>query len=255
MTPVRTRRVDRLAVEVYATRGEMGEAAAARAAARVRAALDTGGAARVLFASAPSQIEFLHALAATPGIDWGRVTAFHVDEYLRFPARAPQAFGEFLREHIFDRVHPGTVRFIDGNADPGAEIARYTGLLRAGPIDLACIGVGENGHIAFNEPGDTDFDDPRLVRVVALNDRSRRQQVNDGCFETLDDVPTEAITLTVPAIMRAAAIVCVVPGPSKREAVRQMLRAPVSPDCPASVLRRHADAVLYADAESGAEAP
>lgn len=253
MTAVRTLRVDRLAVEVHATRSEMGQAAAARAAARLRAALDERGGARALFASAPSQIEFLRALSETPGIDWGRVTAFHVDEYLGFPARASQAFGQFLRERIFDRVHPGAVHFIDGNApDPPAEAARYTGLLRAGPIDLACIGVGENGHIAFNEPGDTDFDDPRLLRVVALNDRSRRQQVTDGCFETPDAVPAQALTLTVPAIMRAAAIACVVPGPSKRAAVREMLRGPISPGCPASVLRRHPDAVLYADVESAA---
>lgn len=254
MTPVRTLRVDRLAVEVYATRDELGRAAAARAAARLRSALAAGETARVLFASAPSQIEFLHALADTPGIDWGRVTAFHVDEYRSFPARAPQAFGQFLRGHIFDRVHPGAVHFIDGNAGTAAEIARYTGLLLAGPIDLACVGVGENGHIAFNEPGDTDFDDPALLRAVALNDRSRRQQVSDGCFDRLDEVPAEAITLTVPAIMRAAAIVCVVPGPSKRGAIAEMLRGPVSAACPASVLRRHADAVLYADAASAPDA-
>ncbi|HKX19131.1 MAG TPA: glucosamine-6-phosphate deaminase [bacterium] len=254
MTPVRTLRVDRLAVEVYATRDEMGRAAAARAVARLGTALDITGAARVLFASAPSQVEFLRALADTPGIDWGRVTAFHVDEYLRVPAGAPQAFGQFLRDHIFDRVHPGAVHFINGDAGAAAEIARYTGLLRAGPIDLACIGVGENGHIAFNEPGDTNFDDPALLRVVTLNDRSRRQQVNDGCFAALDEVPAEAITLTVPAIMRAAAVVCVVPGPSKRAAIAAMLHGPVSAACPASALRRHPDAVLYADAESAAEA-
>lgn len=253
MTPVRTLRVDRLAVEVYATRAKMGRAAAARAAARLGDALDTGRTARVLLASAPSQIEFLHALADTPGIDWGRVTAFHVDEYLRFPARAPQAFGQFLRGHIFDRVHPGIVHFIDGNAETATEIARYTGLLLAAPIDLACIGVGENGHIAFNEPGDTDFNDPALLRVVALSEHSRRQQVNDGCFDRLDEVPAEALTLTVPGIMRAAAIVCVVPGPSKRAAIVEMLRGPISTACPGSVLRRHPDAVLYADAASGSE--
>lgn len=253
MTPVRSLRVDRLAVQVYRTREEMGQAAAARAADVLRSALAARGGARVVFAAAPSQIEFLHALAATPRIDWGRVTAFHLDEYLRLPADAPQAFGQFLREHLFDRVHPGTVRFLDGNAaDIDAEIERYAGLLREAPLDLACVGVGENGHIAFNEPGDTDFDDPALLRVVALDERSRLQQVHDGCFETLEAVPAEAITLTVPAIMRAGSVVGVVPGPSKRAALSQMLRGPVSTACPASVLRRHPDAVLYADVEAAA---
>jgi glucosamine-6-phosphate deaminase len=206
--------------------------------------------ARVLFASAPSQIEFLHALGETPGIDWGRVAAFHVDEYLRFPARAPQAFGQFLLEHLFDRVRPGNVWFLDGNAAVIAEIERYGRLLREGPLDLACVGVGENGHLAFNEPNSTDFDDPALLRVVALDERSRMQQVHDGYFDTLDAVPMKAITLTVPAIMAARTIVCVVPGPTKGTALRQMLCGPVSPACPASVLRRHRDAALYADVEA-----
>jgi glucosamine-6-phosphate deaminase len=254
MTPVRSLRVDRLAVQIYRARGEMGQAAAARAAAALRTAVAARGEARVLFASAPSQIEFLHALAETLEIDWGRVTAFHVDEYLGLPAGAPQAFGQFLREHLFGRVRPGRVWFLDGNAAGVAgEIARYTGLLREAPVDLACIGVGENGHIAFNEPGDADFDDPALLRVVALNERSRLQQVHDGCFESLKAVPKEAVTLTVPAIMGAGSIVCVVPGPTKREAIRQMLREPVSTQCPASVLRRHPDAVLYADVDAAAE--
>ncbi|HEV2284391.1 MAG TPA: glucosamine-6-phosphate deaminase [bacterium] len=254
MTPVRSLRVDRLAVEVYRTRDEMGRAAAARAAAALRTAIDSRAQARVLFASAPSQIEFLHALGERPEVDWGRVTAFHIDEYLRLPAGAPQAFGQFLRDHLFDRVRPGRVWFLNGNAaDAAGEIARYADLLREAPVDLACIGVGENGHIAFNEPGDADFDDPALLRVVALNEGSRRQQVHDGCFEALEAVPKEAITLTVPAIMRAGGIVCVVPGPTKREAIRQMLRGPVSTRCPASVLRRHPGAVLYADIDAAAE--
>lgn len=254
MTPVRSLRVERLAVQIYRTRDEMGQAAAAHTAATLRTAIDARGEARALFASAPSQIEFLHALAETPEIDWGRVTAFHVDEYLRLPTGAPQAFGQFLREHLFDRVRPGRVWLLDGNAaDVAGEIVRYTGLLREAPVHLACIGVGENGHIAFNEPGDADFDDPAMLRVVALDERSRLQQVHDGCFEALEAVPKEAITLTVPAIVGAGRIVCVVPGPTKREALRVMLRGPVSTQCPASVLRRHPEAVLYADVESASE--
>jgi glucosamine-6-phosphate deaminase len=254
VTPVRTLRVDRLGVEIYATRSAMGEAAAGRAAAILRGALATHGRARAVFASAPSQNEFLNALAETPGIDWRRVAVFHVDEYRGLPPDAPQAFGRFLRERLFDRVRPGTVWLIGGGArDAAAEIARYSALLSAAPLDLACIGVGENGHIAFNEPGAADFDDPALLRVVMLDERSRVQQVHDGCFEALDAVPAEAITLTVPAIMRAGSIVCVVPGPSKRAAVRAMLRGPVSTVCPASILRRHPDAVLYTDADAAGD--
>jgi glucosamine-6-phosphate deaminase len=254
MTPVRRLRVDELAVEVYATRTEMGRAAAVRAAAVLRGALAERGGARVVFAAAPSQNEFLRALAETPGIDWHRIAAFQLDEYRGVPGHAPQAFGQFLRERLFDRVRPGQVRLIDGNArDAAVEIERYGRLLREGPLDLACVGVGENGHVAFNEPGSTDFDDRAFVRVVTPDERSRLQQVHDGCFETLEAVPTEAFTLTVPAITRAARIVCVVPGPSKRAALRQMLRVPVSPQCPASVLRRHPDAVLYTDVDAAAD--
>jgi len=251
--PVRSLRADRLAVQIYRSRNEMGAAAAAAAAGRLRAAIAERGEARVVFASAPSQVEFLNALAGAADLDWSRVTAFHLDEYLDLPSDAPQAFGQFLRDHLFDRVRPSTVWFLDGTArDVPGELERYARLLRAAPLDLSCVGVGENGHLAFNEPDATDFDDPALVRVVVLDQQSRRQQVHDGCFPALDAVPTQAITLTVPAIVSARAIVCVVPGPTKREAVRRVVRGAVSAACPASVLRRHADAVLCADVEAAA---
>jgi glucosamine-6-phosphate deaminase len=240
-------------VHVYGSRGEMGAAASILAASVLRATIAARGEARVVFASAPSQIEFLHALRDEPALEWRRVTAFHLDEYLGLPAHAPQAFGQFLREHLFDRVRPGTVRFLDGTAhDIRTEMERYARLLREGPLDLACVGIGENGHLAFNEPETTAFDDPELLRVIDLTLASRMQQLHDGCFETLDAVPRQAITLTVPAIMAAGTIVCVVPGPTKREALRRMLCGPVSTVCPASVLRRHPAAVLYADTESAA---
>jgi glucosamine-6-phosphate deaminase len=251
--PIRSFATDRLAVRVYRTRAEMGAAAAAQAASVLRQAIAARGAARIVFASAPSQVEFLHALPAAPSIDWSRVTVFHLDEYLGLPATAPQAFGQFLRQHLFDRVRPGTVWFLDGNApDAAAEIERYARLLREAPLDLACVGIGENGHLAFNEPDTANFDDPALVRAVPLTPASREQQVHDGCFAALDAVPRQALTLTVPAITAAKAIVCIVPGSTKREALRHMLRGPISPACPASVLRRHAAAVLYADVEAAA---
>jgi glucosamine-6-phosphate deaminase len=240
-------------VLVYRDRAEMGGAAASRAAECLRAAVARGGRARAVFASAPSQVEFLHALAAAPGVDWSRITAFHLDEYVGVPSRAPQAFGQFLRAHLFDRVRPSNVWFLDGTADDvSAEMARYAQLLREAPLDLACVGIGENGHLAFNEPGHTDFDDTAALRVVALDERSRLQQVRDARFGALEDVPARAITLTVPSITAAASMVCVVPGPAKRDALRRTIRGPVAPDCPASALRRHADAVLFADFDAAA---
>ena len=179
------------------------------------------------------------------------MTAFHLDEYLDFPSHAPQALGQFLREHLFDRSRPRKVWFLDGKArDASAEIARYGRLLCEAPFDLGCVGAGENGHLAFNEPDSTDFDDPALPRVVALTEKSRRQQVHDGCFDALDAVPTRALTLTVPAIVAARTIVCIVPGPTKREALSRMVRGAVSVTCPASVLQRHADATVFADIEA-----
>ena len=251
--PVRALQVDRLAVLVYRNRADMGETAASRAAECLRAAAARGGGARAVFASAPSQVEFLHALAAAPRVDWRRITAFHLDEYLGVSSHAPQAFGQFLRKHLFDHVRPSNTWFLDGTAsDVSAEMERYAHLLRKGQLDLACVGIGENGHLAFNEPGNTDFDDAALLRVVTLDERSRLQQVHDACFAALEQVPAQAITLTVPAITAAGAVVCVVPGPAKREALRRMVRGPVGPECPASVLRRHPDAVLFADLEGAA---
>jgi len=252
--PVRTVENDRLSVRVYATRHDMGAAAADHAAGHLRAATAGRGRARVVFASAPSQVEFLAALVNAADIDWGRVTAFHLDEYLDLPPRAPQAFGQFLRAHLFDRVRPGTVSLLDGAAaDARAEAERYARLLSAAPLDVACVGIGENGHLAFNEPGAADFDDPDQVRIVTIDERSRAQQVHDGCFARVNDVPTRALTLTVPAIMRAAAVTCIVPGPTKREALRRMVRGPVSTECPASVLRSHPAAVVFADVEAAAD--
>jgi len=251
--PLRSLHADHLVVHVYRHRADMGEAAACCAAECLRAAVARGGGARAVFASAPSQVEFLHALAAAPAVDWSRITAFHLDEYLGVPSRAPQAFGQFLRKHLFDQVRPSNAWFLDGTpGDVSAEMERYAQLLREAPLDLACVGIGENGHLAFNEPGDTDFDDAALLRVVTLDERSRLQQVRDACFAALADVPVRAITLTVPAITAAGAVVCVVPGPTKREALRRAIRGPVAPECPASVLRRHADAVVFADLEAAA---
>jgi glucosamine-6-phosphate deaminase len=251
--PVATRRVDLLDVRVCADRAVLGEAAAAEAAAAMRAAQAERGRVRVAFAAAPSQIEFLAALAATPGLDWSRVTAFQLDDYVGLPRDAPQRFARFLREHLFDRVRPGKVQAIGAAqdaTDAGAECRRYAALLAAGPLDLVCLGIGENGHLAFNDPPVADFTDPEAVKLVELDEACRRQQVNDGCFSALDRVPTHAITLTIPTLLGGRRLVCVVPGPSKREAVRLALTGPIATICPASILRTHPACTLYLDWQS-----
>jgi glucosamine-6-phosphate deaminase len=245
-----TEQIDRLAVRVYRDRQAMGEAAGTAVAARLRTILAEQEGARLVFAAAPSQNEFLDTLVDSDAIDWSRVTVFQMDEYLGLPRDAPESFGRFLRDRLFDRVQPGIVHLIDSSNDAAAECERYARLLDASPIDIVCLGIGENGHLAFNDPPVADFHDPARVKVVALDLASRQQQVNDGCFPALDAVPTHALTLTIPALMSGARLSCVVPGQAKAEAVRSALHGPVSPDCPASILRRHADCTLYLDADS-----
>ena len=245
-----TETVDRLQVRVYPSRDAMGAAAARDVTARLRARLANQAAVRAIFASAPSQNELLAGLAAAQGIDWSRVHAFHMDEYLGLPPGSPATFGTYLREHLFDLVQPGEVHLIDGSAAPNPECRRYAALLAAAPIDLVCLGIGENGHVAFNDPPVARFDDPDLVREVEIATASRQQQVHDGTFGSLDEVPRRAITLTIPALVSAAHMFCVVPGRLKRAAVSCTLRGPITADCPASILRRHQDATLYLDVEA-----
>lgn len=248
---IRSFQKDALAVRVYENRAAMGAAAAADAAALLRSLLERQPEARVVFAAAPSQNEFLEALRAAPGVDWRRVTAFHMDEYIGLAADAPQGFGNFLRERVFGLVPFGAVHYLNGNApDIGAECARYAALLAAAPLDIVFMGIGENGHIAFNDPPVADFSDPAAVKRVALDETCRNQQVHDGCFARLDDVPTHALTLTVPVLAGAKHHLCIVPAPTKARAVRDTLEGPVSTACPASILRTCADATLYLERES-----
>jgi len=248
--PQRTVKLDQLRVEIYATREDMGAAAGHAAAELMRKLLEEKEAVRMVFAAAPSQNEFLAALGSSPGIDWRRVTALHMDEYVGLSADAPQSFVRYLREHLFDRVQPGTVDVLNGAAvDPAGECQRYAELVNEAPIDILCAGIGENGHLAFNDPP-TDFDDPRTVRVVDLALTCRQQQVHDGCFVDLASVPRKAYTLTIPALMAARHAFCVVPGPTKAEAVRDTLLSPVLPACPATILRSHERAILYVDVDA-----
>jgi glucosamine-6-phosphate deaminase len=254
LEPTRHRMVERLRVRSYATPAIMGRMAAHDIAAAIRARLAVAAGARMIFAAAPSQRELIEALIAEPGIDWHRVTAFHMDEYIGLAAGAPQRFAAWLGQRLFSRVPFAAVHPILPEPDPRAAAAHYAALLNAEPVDIVCLGIGVNGHLAFNDPPVADFADPEDVKIVELDDICRRQQVDDGCFATIAAVPERALTLTVPRLLRADRLFCVVPGAHKRDAVARTLHGPITTGCPASVLRRHQDCILYLDAESDPDA-
>jgi glucosamine-6-phosphate deaminase len=251
--PMRAARYDRLPVEIYATNDDLGCAAALAARAIMIQALDQRGAANIILATGNSQLSFSRALRDLEGIDWLRVRVFHMDEYLGIDADHPASFPRFLRQHILDHVQPGVFYPIPGQPrDAERACADYAALLTQYPADMVAMGFGENGHIAFNDPPYALFNDPALVKVVALAEASRRQQVGEGHFATLDDVPTHAITLTIPALLAARHILCIVPEARKAAAVRACLTEPVSEDRPGSALRMVDHARLYLDTESSA---
>lgn len=244
----------KLEIKIFSSREELGDAAAGTTALLIRLLLQQHKCVNIVFAAAPSQNEFLEALVKFKDIDWSRVNAFHLDEYVGLPTEHPQRFSKFLKDRIFDLLPFRNVYYV---VPPGCEqddpqllAERYEQILRNNKLHIACIGIGENGHIAFNEPFQTKFDDDKLVRVVKLDERSRQQQINDGCFQKIEDVPTHAITLTVPAIMSAEHIICVVPGERKAEAVLKTLEGPINVGCPASVIRRHKSVRMFLDKAS-----
>lgn len=239
-------KADQLTVKIFADRKELGEAAAVMAAATLRYLLAHKEEVNVIFAAAPSQQEFLAALKVAPDIAWNRVNAFHMDEYIGLPADAPQGFGNFLRKAIFDALDFKSVNYINGPLNETG----YAQLLQASPPDIVCMGIGENGHLAFNDPPVADFNDPLLVKVVELDLACRQQQVNDGCFTQLESVPTHAVTLTIPAMMQAPYIYCMVPGPAKAVAVRNTIEQPLQHAFPSTILRTHPGAILFLDAQS-----
>ena len=228
-------KADALQVKVYDTRQSLGEAAAAEAAKYLRELLDEKEEVCAVFAAAPSQNEFLASLAASPGIDWGRVHALHMDEYVGLSEDAPQSFGNFLRRAIFDLVPFGKVDYIGPVDDPEAAMARYDRILSENPVDVVFMGIGENGHIAFNDPHVADFHDPLRIKRVA----------------SLEQVPEYALTLTVPALAEAGRLFCMVPASTKADAVKATVLGPVSERVPATVMRLHPAATLYVDADSG----
>ncbi|MFH0841225.1 MAG: glucosamine-6-phosphate deaminase [Bacteroidota bacterium] len=242
-----------LKFNVFRTRGEMGAAAGRNIEKKVNELLSVKEEIRMIFAAAPSQNEVLDFLAASENIDWGRVTAFHMDEYIGLKDGARELFSAFLNEKLFARVKMKKVNLINSNTDLNEEIKRYSALITEAPVDIVCLGIGENGHIAFNDPLVADFNDPHIMKVVRLDHQCRMQQVNDGCFPSLNDVPEEALTLTIPALFNASHLFCVVPGERKRIAVYNTIYGPIDISCPASILQRHPDCRFYFDTGSFGE--
>ncbi|MGW6279518.1 6-phosphogluconolactonase [Kribbella sp. NPDC055071] len=227
----------------------VGRAAAGLAAGRVRRAIEVSGRARIMLAAAPSQTETLIALAGAAGIDWSRVECFHLDEYVGLAADASQGFANWLHRTFLEKVPQATFHPLVPGDDPEASAHDYELLMGAEPFDLVLLGLGVNGHLAFNDPP-ADFDDKRSAKVVALDDTSRRQQVDEGNFPAMSEVPTHAVTVTIPRLLNAHELIGSVPGSAKRQAVLDTLTQPIGPDFPGTALRTHPQVTLFLDPDS-----
>ena len=250
---IRSMTKEKLTVKIYENRDEMGIAAANDVAEALISLLSQKEEVNMIFAAAPSQNELYKYLVEKDCIDWHRVNAFNLDDYIGLPADAPQLFANFLVEHIFSKLQFKSVNLLQTNTtDAQAECDRYADLLKKHPTDIACLGIGENGHLAFNDPSVADFEDKYLVKIVELELACRQQQVNDGCFAALEDVPTHAMTLTMPALLSTNTnyISVVVPASTKADAVYRTLNDEISTACPSTILRRYSNATLYLDPDS-----
>jgi glucosamine-6-phosphate deaminase len=239
-------------VLVFESKESLGEAAAIEAAAIIRRAIAERGEARLIAATGSSQFEFLDALARQLNIDWSKTVFFHLDEYVGLSESHPASFRKYLKERIVNRIHPGTFHFVNGEAaDPGAECRRIGELISTGVIDVAFVGIGENGHLAFNDPP-ADFETEEPYIVVQLDKACRQQQVNEGWFASMDEVPDRAISMSIRQILKSERIICVVPDRRKAFAVRECIEEEISPWRPASALRQHSNTSVYLDTESAA---
>jgi glucosamine-6-phosphate deaminase len=237
-------------IEVHKTKGECGAAAAGQAAEILRNAIAEKGRASFIAATGASQFEFLKGLTGQTSIGWEKTTMYHLDEYIGLPEDHPASFRRYLRERLIDRVHPRVIHLIQGDAeDPHVECRRLGGIISREKIDVTFVGIGENGHLAFNDPpADFDTEDPYIV--VELDEACRKQQLGEGWFHSLEEVPRRAISMSIRQIMESQAIVCTVPDKRKAKAVKQCLEGEVSPWYPASILRKHSNAFLYLDKDS-----
>ena len=251
--PISEFRVDQLHVAIYCDRATMGRAAALTVAEEMKRKILSNGAVAIILAAAPSQDEFLASLALQPNVEWNRVVTYQMDEYIGLESNAPQKFSNYLHEKLFSQVRPGKVHALRGDMTALAhEMKNYASFMAQVPPEITCAGIGENGHLAFNEPDFADFSTSRILEEVELTEASRQQQVNDGCFPAIEEVPRRALTVTIPVLLRSSLIACVVPSKSKAEAVREMLVGPISSQCPASILRQHTNAKVFLDPDSAA---
>lgn len=238
-------------LRVYENREALGNAAAEQAAAAMQNAIARSGKARIIGASAASQFEFLDALIRTPGIDWKRVELFHLDEYIGLPMTHPASFCKFLQDRLISKTGITQYHLLNGEKDPATVIRNTNEAISSAPIDVAFVGIGENGHLAFNDPP-ADFETEEPYIVVNLDDACRRQQVGEGWFPDLQSVPHRAISMSVKQVLQAKEILAVVPGPKKAPAIQACFDGPISPMAPSSILRTHPNATIYLDKESAA---
>lgn len=244
-------RVDKLSINVYNSEAEMAQDAAEIASKYLHSCLQQQETVTVLLATGNSQLKFLNALIELGNIDWSRITCFHLDEYLGIPSDHPASFRQYLREKVEQKVYPQVFHYIEGDTlQPLAECKRYSQLLQAQPIDLCLLGIGDNGHLAFNDPRVTNFTDPEGVKLVKLDEVNRQQQVSTGYFPQIENVPQYAFTVTIPMICAAKKIMCLAPGPRKAKIIKTMLEGDITPTCPASILRQQSQAILLLDKDS-----
>jgi glucosamine-6-phosphate deaminase len=241
-----------MVIKVFEERNSLGKAAAAQAATAIRAAIAQRGAARVVAASAASQFEFLEALISAPGVDWNRVELFHLDEYIGLPMSHPASFCKFLQDRLIGKTGITRHHLLNGEEEPAGVIQRVGRAISAAPIDVAFVGIGENGHLAFNDPP-ADFETEEPYIVVTLDEACRQQQIAEGWFSSAGEVPDEAITITIPALLRVPRLIVSVPGARKAQIVRRTLQEQISTACPATILRTHPDVTIFLDKESAAE--
>ncbi|QNI35784.1 glucosamine-6-phosphate deaminase [Edaphobacter albus] len=237
-------------VQVFSTRAELGVAAAADVAHLIKEAVREHGHARIMIATGNSQLDVVKELVLRSDIEWPKVDVFHMDEYVGVDGDHPAGFQRWIRERVEQKVNARSINYISGLGSTDEEIARYTDLLNAGPIDIAFVGIGENGHIAFNDPPVADFNDPQMLKRVVLDATCRQQQVNEGHFATIDLVPKEAITVTCSGLFRAKNWISCVPEARKAKAVRTALEGEITTACPASLAKRHLNTTIYLDTQS-----
>jgi glucosamine-6-phosphate deaminase len=248
--PIQTLQIDQIPVHIFASNEALGRRAAEDLARLLGEAVAERGMASIILATGNSQLSFMQALRRMLEIQWDKVVVFHMDEYLGMSDQHPASFPKYIREKLTDHVQPRAFYPMRGDApDVEAELARYAGLLEQYPADVCVLGIGENGHLAFNDPP-ADFETDKTIHIVSLDQKCRMQQVGEGHFATLDDVPTQALSLTVPALLKAKRVLAVVPEARKAEAVRAALQGPVTPDCPASILRTQPHVIMYLDVDS-----